>query len=339
MSVSLAVKYRPQRPEDVVGQKSVVKILENQIESGNIKNVYLFAGCTGCGKTTMARIFASLVNGGVGEPFEIDAASNNNIESIRGIVKSAYERAIEGKYKVYILDEVHQLSIAAFQPLLKTFEEPPATTIFILCTTDPQKIPATILNRVQRFNFNRIPSQDIKERLRYVCKCEDFINYEEAIDYISKIANGCMREALTLLDKCVAYSTDLSIQNVITALGNYSYDTFFNLVNNMIDGNEREVLNLIDHIYDEGNDLKLFIDQYLKFIIDVSKYILFNSCDPTSIPASMEDCLKNAVNFENPLNYYTYVMDKLLDLKNMLKNDVDIKSTVEVVCLQITRMK
>lgn len=339
MSVSLAVKYRPQRPEDVVGQKSVVKILENQIESGNIKNAYLFAGCTGCGKTTMARIFASLVNGGVGEPFEIDAASNNNIESIRNIVKSAYERAIEGKYKIYILDEVHQLSAAAFQPLLKTLEEPPATTIFILCTTDPQKIPATILNRVQRFNFNRIPVQDIKERLRYVCKCEDFINYEEAIDYLSKIANGCMREALTLLDKCVAYSTDLSIQNVITALGSYSYDTFFNLVNSMIDGNEKEVFNIIDHIYDEGNDLKLFIDQYLKFIIDVSKYILFNSCDPTNIPASMEDSLKNAVNFENPLNYYNYVMDKLLDLKNMLKNDVDIKSTVEVVCLQITRMK
>lgn len=160
---------------------------------------------------------------------------------------------------------------------------------------------------------------------------------KDSIEYIAKIADGSMRQALTLLDKCSSYSTDLSINNVLSALGNYSYETFFSLINNMIDGNESEVLRIISEFYDEGNDLKLFVDQFLNFTMDVTKYALFKSTDVTRIPNSMEESLVNSTNFDNAAKYYAYVLDKLLVLKNMLKNDNSPRSTIEILFLQITR--
>ena len=146
-----------------------------------------------------------------------------------------------------------------------------------------------------------------------------------------------MRTAIAYLEKAASYSTDLSINNVLASLGNYSYDTYFKLVNDMIDGNEAAVLKLISDFYDEGNDLKLFIDQFLSFCMDVTKYALFRTCDVTKIPSSMEDKLKGSTNFNDAAKYYTYVMDKLLSLKIMLKNDNSPKTTIEIVMLQITR--
>lgn len=339
MSQSLAVKYRPKDWEEVTEQTSIVKILQRQLSINEIKNCYLFCGSSGCGKTTLARIFANKINNGVGEPIEIDGASNSGVENVRNIIKTAQERSIEGKYKIYIIDECHALSSAAWQSFLKCIEEPPTYTIFIFCTTDPQKIPATILNRVQRYNFNRISTRGIKSRLTQICQKEGLTDYEEAVDYISKTADGGMRDAIAALDKCAGYSTQLSIENVLEVLGNYSYQTFFHLVNAMIDGNEAEVLNTISKYYDEGNDLKLFVDQYLNFCIDVAKYSLFKSCDLIRIPSSMEGDLQNATNFENPSAYYTYLVDRLLELKNMIKNDTSIRSSIEVVFLRITRCK
>ena len=146
-----------------------------------------------------------------------------------------------------------------------------------------------------------------------------------------------MRAAITYLDKCSSYSNDLNINNVLSALGNYSYETFFDLINNMIDGNEASVLNIISKYYDEGNDLKLFVDQFLNFCMDVTKYSLFRSSDVTRIPLSMEPMLQGATNFDNASKYYTYVIYKLLNLKNMLKNDSSPRSTIEILFLQITR--
>ena len=160
---------------------------------------------------------------------------------------------------------------------------------------------------------------------------------KESIEYIARIADGSMRQALTLLDKCSSYSTELSINNVLAALGNYSYDTFFSLINNMIDGNEAEVLSIISKFYDEGNDLKLFVDQFLNFCMDVTKYSLFKSPEVTRIPTSMEPQLQGSTNFDNASKYYAYVIDKLLVLKNMLKNDNSPRSTIEILFLQITR--
>lgn len=334
---SLAVKYRPKRFEDVCSQDSIIRILSQMIETGKHKNAFLFSGASGCGKTTCARIFAMELNNHSGSPIEIDAASYSGVDNVREIVKSANERSIDSVYKVYIVDEAHALSNAAWQAFLKCIEEPPQYTIFIFCTTDPQKIPRTILNRVMRFNFNRIPSNIIKERLEYICKQEGFKNYMDSCDYISRICNGGMRDAISLLEKCAGYNSDISIQNVLNCLGSFSYDVFFNLINGLIDGDTRSVLKIVNDFYNSGNDLKLFIDQFLSFSLDVMKYSIFGGFELTKIPNTMEDKLKFTIGIDNAKQYFEYLVDKLLQLKNMLKNDVEPKSTIEVVLLSICR--
>ena len=339
MSESLACKYRPQRWEDVCGQTSIIKILVRQLELNQLRNAYLFAGASGCGKTTLARIFANKINNNVGYPEEIDAASNNGVDNVKAIIKSAQERAIDSKYKIFIIDECHMITPQGWNAFLKCIEEPPAFTIFIFCTTDPQKIPATILNRVQRYNITRINTDKIKERLSYICEQEGYINFSESVDYIAKISSGGMRDAISTLEKCASYSTDLNINNVLSALGNFSYHTMFDLVNALIDGNEPSVLNIIDDFYNSGNDLKLFVDMFLSFCLDISKYIIFQSCDILKIPTSMEVFLKNSTNFENANQYYMYLVNQLLELKNMLKNDTNVKTTLEIMLLKIARMQ
>ena len=337
--ISLPVKYRPQTLDEVVGQDFVVKILKKQIESGKIKNAYLFAGSSGDGKTSTARCFARAINGGVGELIEIDAASNNGVDSIRALIQEAKERSLSSKYKVFIIDEVHVLSSSAWQSFLKCLEEPPAMTVFILCTTDPQKIPETIINRVQRFNFTKIPHKLIKERLTYVCQCEGYTNYEESVDYISKAVNGCMREALTLLGKVADLSTVLDIDTTLEVIGSFSEKVFVDFINALIDGNEALVLQVLDSIEDTGKDVRLFINQLLSFVMNVTKYILFNNINVTTITETAEPLVKSITNFDNPMGYYNYLMDKLLDLKITLKDDSDIGTTARVACLQIARMK
>jgi DNA polymerase-3 subunit gamma/tau len=339
MAESLAVKYRPKDWSEVCGQTSVMRILTRQLELNELKNVYLFSGASGCGKTTLARIFANKINGGVGTTNEIDAASNNGVDNVKAIIKSAQERAIDCKYKIFIIDECHMITTQGWNAFLKCIEEPPAFTIFIFCTTDPQKIPATILNRVQRFNITRINTDRVKERLAHICKQEGFTNYTESVEYIAKLCDGGMRDAISTLEKCAGYSPDLSINNVLEALGNYSYDTFFSLINSVIDGKESAVFKILDEFYKSGNDLKLFVDMFLSFCLDVSKYIVFQSTDMIKIPSSMEPRLKDSTNFENSLNYYMFIVNNLLDLKNMLKNDNNMRSTIEVMFLKMTRMQ
>lgn len=335
--ISLAVKYRPKTFEDVVCQTSIVKILKRQIELKEFKNAYLFAGSSGCGKTTVGRIFASLINEGKGTPIEIDGASNNGVDNVKSIIKSAAERAIDSKYKVYLIDECHALSNQAWQAFLKCIEEPPTYTIFIFCTTDAQKIPATILNRVQRYNFTRIPSSSIANRLRYICEQEGFTNYDSACEYISRICNGGMRDGISLLDKCSSYSTDITLENVLLCLGHFSYKLLFNLLNFMIDGNEQAVVQTLNDVYNDGADLKLFVEEFFSFCLDVSKYLIFNSFDIIKIPKEMESDLQTAINFDTAKSYYNYLIDKLLEIKMAIKNDTNIKDTIDVYMLRITR--
>lgn len=334
---SLARFYRPKTFEDICGQDSIIKILKRQLECNEFKNTYLFCGASGCGKTTTARAFAQLINNNVGSPIEIDAASNNGVENVKNIVKSASERAVDSKYKIYIIDECHALTSQAWQAFLKCIEEPPTYTIFIFCTTDPQKIPATILNRVMRFNFNKISSTMIANRLEEICKLEKFFNYYDACDYISKICNGQMRDGIALLDKCASYCEDLTIENVFYALGDYSYDLYFSLINQIIDGDTAKVLSTLNIIYQEGSDLKLFVDKFLEFCVEVEKYIICRDCSITKIPIALEDTLKNSINFDNVDSYYMYIMNKLLDLKNNLKTDVNPFTTIQVVFIQLCR--
>ena len=332
--LSLAVKYRPTEWEDLTEQKSIATILRKQLETGNIKNAMLFAGKSGSGKTTAARLFAGKLGS---TPIEVDAASNSGVDNIRNIITEAQERSLSSKYKVYILDEAHMLSNAAWNAALKLIEEPPQYTIFIFCTTDPQKIPATILNRVQRYNFTSISNQGIFNRLMHVCGQENIKYNDDALDYIAKMADGSMREALSLLDQVLDFNPLITIENAISALGNYSYNYFFNLVNASLDGDEGVVLNIIDSYAKEGKDLKLFVDQYMSFCLDLVKYSIFKNCNTINIPNSFFKDLDVATNFDQPEKYYGYVVNKLLDLKNMIKYDTNIKNSIEIVMLQIAR--
>ena len=165
---SLAIKYRPKTWEDVSEQSSTKLILQQQLQSGEVKNAYLFCGPAGCGKTTCARIFANDINRGEGNPIELDAASNNGVDDVREIINQAKTKSLDSEYKIFIIDECHALSNSAWQAMLKIIEEPPAKSIFIFATTNPERIPKTILSRVQRYDFNRISTEGIVDRLRYI---------------------------------------------------------------------------------------------------------------------------------------------------------------------------
>lgn len=172
---TLAVKYRPTSWDEVSEQSSTKIILQQQLESGEIKNAYLFVGPAGCGKTTCARIFANEINNGEGNPIELDAASQNGVDDVRNIIQQAKTKSINSEYKVFILDEVHAFSNNAWQAMLKIIEEPPAKSIFIMCTTNPERIPKTILSRVQRYDFNRISTEGIVNRLKYILEQENYV--------------------------------------------------------------------------------------------------------------------------------------------------------------------
>lgn len=337
MAESLAIKYRPQNFDDVCGQSSIIKILERQCELQQYKHAYLFTGPSGCGKTTIARILAYKINGTLNGLEEMDAASNNGVDNIRAIIKSAQERSISSKYKIFILDECHALTGPAWQSFLKCIEEPPEYTIFMFCTTDPQKVPATIVNRCQRYNLSKISTDKLVERLTYICKQEGFTNYEETVEYIAKISDGGARDAISTLEKAASFNTNLCIDNALQALGSYSYDMFFKLVNDIIDSNQVEVMKIVSDIYYKGNDLKLFVNQFFNFCLDITKYCLFKSTHLIEIPNSQEENLKKSTNFDDASKYYMYIVDNLLELKNNIKNDTSIRTTVEATFLHISR--
>ena len=272
---SLAIKYRPQTWDDVCEQSSTKLILQQQLESGEVKNAYLFCGPAGCGKTTCARIFAHDINKGEGNPIELDAASNNGVDDVRNIIQQAKTKSLDSEYKIFIIDECHALSNSAWQAMLKIIEEPPAKSIFIFATTDPQKIPKTILSRVQRYDFQRISQKGIVDRLEAILMGEygvGHVGLTDSLEYIAKIADGGMRDAITLMDKCLAYSTDLSMENVVKALGTTDYDTMFKLTDYLIDNKVKLALALIEDIYNSGKDLKTFVRQYVQFLLDLSKW-------------------------------------------------------------------
>lgn len=181
MSKALAIKYRPATWEDVTEQTSTTTILQQQLRSGEVKNAYLFCGPAGCGKTTCARIFANEINKGEGNPIELDAASNNGVDDVREIIQQAKTKSLDSEYKIFIIDECHALSNSAWQAMLKIIEEPPAKSIFIFATTDPQKIPKTILSRVQRYDFQRLSNSGICDRLKYIIKKENE-DYERSLE-------------------------------------------------------------------------------------------------------------------------------------------------------------
>lgn len=332
MSMSLAVKYRPNSFDEVVEQTATKVVLEQQLEQRDFKNAYLFCGGAGTGKTTCARIFANRINQGKGNPIELDAASNNSVDDVRDIIKKAKTASLDSEYKVFIMDEVHALSNSAWQAMLKVLEEPPAKSIFIMCTTDPQKIPRTILSRAQRFDFQMISQKEITNRLSYVIKSEKIKGKTEtsALEYIAKQAQGHMRDALTMLDKCLSYSTNLTVDNVVKALGIPSYDLLLRMFRAYFDYNKEERLKIINEVYMSGYDLKQFIKHFTNFILDFSKWILgakeYLNCPMT------EDIKSAFLEYEN-VDTQEVLLSALVNLQADIKWDTNPKSRLEAWCI------
>lgn len=337
---TLAIKYRPKVWEDVVEQNSTKIILQQQLKSGEIKNAYLFCGSAGTGKTTCARIFANEINNGEGNPIEMDAASNSGVDDVRNIIQQAKTLSLDSEYKVFIIDECHSISNTGWQAFLKLIEEPPAKSIFIFCTTDPQKIPKTILSRVQRYDFQRISLEGIAKRLDWICANEEIENSDRsianwpALEYIAKIADGGMRDAISLMDKCLAYSKDLTLENVVAALGTTDYDTMLKLTDYLLQLNGEEstklAVELIENIYNSGKDLKQFVKQYIRFMLDVNKYMLGCDWKYLSIPK-----LDNYVKWIESLDTSAVwqILDNFVALDSAIKFSTSVKYDIEAMII------
>lgn len=282
-------KFRPAAFEDVKGQDHIVTTLKNQIKAERTSHAYLFCGTRGTGKTTVAKIFAKAVNcehpvdgspcgecaicraissGASMNVIEIDAASNNGVDSIREIVDEVTYSPAEGKYKVYIIDEVHMLSIGAFNALLKTLEEPPSYVIFILATTEVHKIPITILSRCQRYDFKRITIDTISDRMKELMEKEQVRIEEKAIRYIAKTADGSMRDALSLLDQCIAFhfGQELTYDKVLDVLGAVDTEVFSRLFRIILNGDVTGAISLLEEIVMQGRELTQFITDFTWYL-------------------------------------------------------------------------
>ncbi len=282
-------KWRPADFDDVKGQDAIVTTLRNQIKADRIGHAYLFCGTRGTGKTTVAKIFAKAVNcehpvdgrpcgecamcksiaaGSSMNVIEIDAASNNGVEDIRKIREEVQYSPTEGRYKVYIIDEVHMLSIGAFNALLKTLEEPPSYVIFILATTETHKIPITILSRCQRYDFKRISIETITARLEELMKAENINVEDKALRYIAKAADGSLRDALSLLDQCLAFylGQDLKYDNVLEVLGAVDTEVFSRLLRMILAADTTGCIRLLEDLIMQGRDLGQFVVDFVWYL-------------------------------------------------------------------------
>ena len=276
-------KFRPTRFSDVLGQEHITTILKNQIANENIAHAYLFSGTRGTGKTSTARIFARAINcldvdapcnsceicrgildESVMDIIEIDAASNNSVDDIRELRENSKYPPSSCRYKVYIIDEVHMLSKGAFNALLKVLEEPPEHLIFILATTEPQKLPATILSRCQRYDFKRVSVENIVKNMENIAS-EIGVKIDiKALELIARNSDGAMRDALSILDQCLSFSQDeITYDYVISILGIVNNELMFSIVDDIINGDTERTLNSLDKIIEEGIDIKQFIKDLL----------------------------------------------------------------------------
>ncbi|OOB77707.1 MAG: DNA polymerase III, subunit gamma and tau [Epulopiscium sp. Nuni2H_MBin001] len=267
--LALYRKYRPQKFDDVIGQEHIVKTLQNQINSGRIAHAYLFTGSRGTGKTTVAKIFARAVNSSTTDfslnIIEIDAASHNGVDNIREINEEVLYLPAYGKYKIYIIDEVHMLSSGAFNAMLKTLEEPPSHVIFILATTDPQKIPVTILSRCQRYDFRRISSDIIEKCLEKYMQIENVNIDTEALGYIARLADGGMRDALSILEQCISFYFDehITMDKVLYLVGSVDNELLFKLMDVIRVGDATTAINICNDINNQGRSIRQFTKDIL----------------------------------------------------------------------------
>ena len=353
-------KFRPTEFEDVKGQEHIVTTLKNQIKADRIGHAYLFCGTRGTGKTTVAKIFAKAVNcehpvdgspcgecpscraiadGSSMNVIEIDAASNNGVDNIRQIREEVSYRPTEGKYKVYIIDEVHMLSTGAFNALLKTLEEPPSYVIFILATTEAHKIPITILSRCQRYDFHRISIDTIAARLSDLMLQEKVDVEEKAIRYVAKAGDGSMRDALSLLDQCIAFhlGETLTYENVLEVLGAVDTEVFSRLLRQVIDKNVAAAISILDELVDEGRELGQLVSDFTWYLRNL---LLIQSSDDMEEVLDMSqdsiDALKEEAKLISPEVLLRYIRI-FSELGNQVRYASQKRIVIEIAIIKLCR--
>ena len=351
--------YRPKTFEDVVGQEHIVRTLKNQIKNHSIGHAYLFSGTRGTGKTSTAKIFARAVNcldsineepcneceicvdtlnDNIMDIVEIDAASNNSVDDIRELRESVKYTPSKAKYKVYIIDEVHMLSQGAFNALLKTLEEPPSYVIFILATTEPHKIPATILSRCQRFDFKRVSSKDIANRMLYICEKENIHAEEKALNLIARNSQGALRDALSILDQCMSFDNEkIEYNDVIELLGTVNIDELFELSQSIIDENTKKSLQILNEFVIWGKDIRNLINELIDhfrnlMVCKVSKDL----DDIISLPEEIIERLKEQAKLIN-INDLIRILNILSETQDSMKSSSNTRILAEVTMMKIAQ--
>ena len=331
--------YRPTTFEEVAGQQHIVQTIKNALATGKIAHAYLFAGPRGTGKTTMAKLLAKALNceHGIGcqcneckncvainegthpDVLEIDAASNNSVDEVRDLIDKVKYGTILGRYKVYIIDEVHMMTPSAFNALLKTLEEPPEHVIFILATTEPHKILPTILSRCQRYDFSKVSDEDIKERIQVVLEKENITYNEEAVNLIISLADGGMRDALSILDQVLAYSGDqLNVQDVLDIFALESSEEKIALIHSIINSDINDILRRLSSYIERGTDIKRLTNDLLMMLKDVMIYSSSRSSQYLQVLSeSQAEELSDALNPDTTMEMITVLLDTLKDYKNV----------------------
>lgn len=353
-------KFRPNQFGDVKGQDHIVTALKNQIKADRIGHAYLFCGTRGTGKTTVAKIFAKAVNcehpvdgnpcnecsvcKAINEQsslnvIEIDAASNNGVDNIRQIVEEVQYSPTEGRYKVYIIDEVHMLSIGAFNALLKTLEEPPSYVIFILATTEAHKLPVTILSRCQRYDFKRIQVETIVSRLQELTVAENIQASEKALTYIAKCADGALRDALSLLDQCNAFymNQELTYEKVLDVLGAVDNEVFVELFDLVSHGRATKTMEKIDELIMDGRDISQFVLNFTWFLRNM---LLIKTTSPEAqivdLPQDIIDKMR-VMSVETGTDVIVRYIRVLSELSNQIKFATQKRVIVEMAFIKLCR--
>lgn len=287
---NLAAVYRPTKLDDVVGQEDPKKVLRNHLQA-KPKSGYLFVGSAGTGKTTCARIFAHELNG-QSNIYEINAADNTGVEGVRKIISDARHKPIGTKYKIFILDECHMLTVQAWNALLKLVEEPPESVVLLFCTTDPRKIPNTITSRVLRLDFTRIDIDAVTDRLLWILEQEHITGVQrEPLRYIAQLANGGMRDAITMMDKVLGYGVDISFDVINTALGLVGFDVPMNILKALYDHNFKGLIDVLDDINRKGVDFKAWVQDFRRFVLQAVELQLGVKPEDVALPKDISSNL------------------------------------------------